>query len=70
MEYYKLRKLCRYANIKPNNRGDYILCKCSVRKSSNSRQCIGNIWYPTGHASDDCDIDYEKINSCEYRLRK
>jgi len=56
-----LERLCRFARLETHRRGEFAICK------RNNEECIGNIWYPTGHSSNDSYISSEKIKSCDYQ---
>lgn len=61
MSEKNLEKLCRFAKVKDHRRGIYGMC------SKTKKECVGNIWYPTGHGGDDSYIDFAKVEACESR---
>jgi hypothetical protein len=61
METNELEKLCKSLQMKDVRGAEYAFCK------ERKEECVGNCWYPTGHAQEECLIEKDKILSCPYR---
>ena len=67
MRNFELRVLCKYAVLKNTRRGEYALCSLNGLDSDNLRQCVGNVFYSSGHSSSESYVDKEKMKSCQFR---